>query len=191
MFNRTTRLAAVVGAAALAASILGVGPASAKPARSVLPQTMGGVPLSMELYNAPQGPTVLGPQACDPDNNPDASWARSRWVGSYWDGDNATPNLTYDAVISTWRDSRQAFTDVIENTGHCAFFGVPNRVDWPGQDPATHALFDNGGSFSAVIRDGRSLIAVDAVDWNGDGEAGDPDQRAAAIREALALEAAL
>lgn len=128
---------------------------------------------------------------CDPDNNPDAAWAQSRWVASYWDGDNETANLTYDAVVSTWRDSQQAFTDVLENTGHCAFFGAVNRIAWEGQDPATHVLIDNGSSVSAVILEDRRVIAVDAMDWNGDSEAGDPDQGVAAAAEALKLAAAL
>lgn len=190
MFTRTTRLSSLAGAAVLAASLGAAAPASAKPAPSAFPTSMAGAPLYGTIDSYTNGPTVLGPMSCDPVNNPDAASAQKRWVASYWDESNDLDKLTADAVVSMWRNPAQAFKDVVDNTGRCAFRGSV-RIAWDGQDPSTHALFTDGFSVSAVILKGRNVIAVDVADWNGDGEAGDPDQEAAAVAGALGLAARL
>lgn len=183
MFLRTTGWAALVGSVALTAALVSASPASARTPRAAFPATLAGAPLFEPIANIVNGPTVLGPMSCDP-GNPGAARPASRYVGSYWDGTNDLDRLTADAVITTWRDSRAAFKDVLDDTGLCTFVDS-TRIDWPGTDPATHALFDNGMSVSAVIRDGRRIVAVDVADWNCDDEPGDPDQRSEAIAGAL------
>lgn len=190
MLHRTNRLAALA-VGLLIATTVAASPASAKQVRSAFPSTMLGQPLQGEITNYVNGPTVLGLQSCDPVNNPDASLARARWTASYFDGSNSLDQMSADATVSTWRDAGQAFADVVGDTGRCAFGEGVTRLPWAGQDPATHALFSDGSDAAAVVRDGRHVVAVDVMDWNGDGEAGDEDQVALAAAEALALAQAL
>lgn len=187
MFTRTTRVTALMGAAILATTIAAAAPASATSVRSVFPKTMIGQPLQGEVSNYVNGPTVTGPQGCDPINNPAAKLAKARWTADYSDGTNSFEQMTAGVTISTWGNSKQAFTDVVRDTGRCAFWGDVQRLPWTGKNPATHALFDFGNSTAAVIRDGNHVIAVEVVDWNGNDDAGDQDQTALAVREALKL----
>lgn len=187
MFTRTTRLSALAGVALLAASLGAASPASATSVRSVFPATMIGQPLQGEISNYVNGPTISGPMICDPINNPAAKLAKARWTADYYDGTNSFDQMTAGVTISTWGDAKQAFTDVVKDTGRCAFWGDVERLPWAGKNPATHALFDFGNSTAAVIRDGRHVIAVEVVDWNGNDEAGDEDQTALAVVEALKL----
>lgn len=187
MFTRTTRLSALAGVALLAASLGAAAPASATSVRSVFPASMIGQPLQGDVTNYPNGPTVTGPQGCDPDSTSTAPLPKARWTADYFDGTDSFDQMTAGVTISTWRDARRAFTDVVEDTGQCTFWGDVERLPWAGKNPATHALFDFGNSTAAVIRDGRHVIAVEVVDWNGNDEAGDRDQTALAVVEALKL----
>lgn len=191
MFRHTTRLGALAGAALLTLTAAVATPASAKQVPPAFPSTMLGQPLQGEVTNYADGPTVLGLQFCDPVNNPAAARPKARWTASYFDGSDSFDQMSADATVSVWRDAGQAFADVVDNTGRCAFRDDVTRLPWAGQDSDTHAVFTDGPNAAAVILDGRQVIAVDVMDWNGDGERGDEDQAALAVTEALQLAQAL